>query len=53
MDYTDGLSVLYPTYRFDLRKSNTEPVLRLNVETRSDEKLLKEKTEELLGLIRS
>lgn len=52
-DYTDGLSVSYPAYRFNIRKSNTEPVLRLNVETRADEKLLREKTEELLGIIRS
>ena len=52
-DYTDGLSVSYSDYRFNLRKSNTEPVLRLNVETRADEQLLQEKTEELLGLIRS
>jgi phosphomannomutase len=52
-DYTDGLSVSYPAYRFNVRKSNTEPVLRLNVETRADEQLLHEKTRELLGLIRS
>lgn len=51
-DYTDGLSVAYPTWRFNLRKSNTEPVLRLNVETRNNEQLLQEKTAELLGLIR-
>lgn len=52
-DYTDGLSVAYPDFRFNLRKSNTEPVLRLNVETRADKKLLQEKTEELLALIRA
>ncbi|MEA2115455.1 MAG: phosphomannomutase [Thermodesulfobacteriota bacterium] len=52
-DYTDGLSVSYSDYRFNLRKSNTEPVLRLNVETRADEQLLHDKTEELLELIRS
>lgn len=52
-DYTDGLSVSYPRYRFNLRKSNTEPVLRLNVETRGDRALLREKTDELLALIRS
>lgn len=52
-DYTDGLSVSYTDFRFNLRKSNTEPVLRLNVETRADEQLLQEKTEELLRLIRS
>ncbi len=51
-DYTDGLSVAYPRYRFNLRKSNTEPVLRLNVETRADPELLREKTGELLALIR-
>ncbi|MCW5212808.1 phosphomannomutase, partial [Desulfobulbus sp. TB] len=52
-DYTDGLSVAYPNFRFNLRKSNTEPVLRLNVETRADTELLQEKTEELLALIRT
>ncbi|MCI5223201.1 MAG: phosphomannomutase [Candidatus Electrothrix sp. AR4] len=52
-DYTDGLSVSYAAFRFNLRKSNTEPVLRLNVETRADEQLLQEKTEELLALIRA
>ncbi|XOF32844.1 MAG: phosphomannomutase [Candidatus Electrothrix sp. YB6] len=51
-DYTDGLSVAYQEYRFNLRKSNTEPVLRLNVESRADEQLVQEKTEELLALIR-
>ena len=52
-NYTDGISIDYPTYRFNVRKSNTEPVLRLNVETRGDQLLLKEKTDELLRLIRS
>ena len=51
MDFTDGLSVVFPQYRFNLRKSNTEPVLRLNVETRADKDLLEEKTNELLSLI--
>ena len=51
MDFTDGLSVSFPRYRFNLRKSNTEPVLRLNVETRGDKVLLEQKTEELLDLI--
>lgn len=53
MDYTDGLSVTFPKYRFNLRKSNTEPVLRLNVETRGDQQLLQRTTKELLALIRS
>ncbi|MBM9538118.1 phosphomannomutase [Desulfobulbus alkaliphilus] len=53
MDYTDGISVEFPAYRFNLRASNTEPVLRLNVETRGDVELLERKTRELLDLIRS
>jgi phosphomannomutase len=52
-DSTDGLSVEYPEYRFNLRSSNTEPVLRLNVETRGNAALLQQKTEELLQLIRA
>ena len=51
-DYTDGISISYPMYRFNVRKSNTEPVLRLNVETRGDAELLKTITQELLQLIR-
>jgi len=52
LDLTDGVSISFADYRFNLRKSNTEPVLRLNVETRGDPELLKEKTAELLALIR-
>lgn len=51
-DYIDGLSVSFPEYRFNIRKSNTEPLLRLNVETRGDVLLLQKKTDELLRLIR-
>lgn len=51
-DYTDGLSIAFPDYRFNIRKSNTEPLLRLNVETRGDSSLLEKKTRELLDLIR-
>jgi len=51
-DFTDGLSISFPDYRFNLRKSNTEPVLRLNVETRGNPQLLEVKTGELLALIR-
>lgn len=53
VDHTDGLSVEFSTWRFNVRKSNTEPLLRLNVESRGDEELLKEKTEELLAAIDS
>jgi phosphomannomutase len=51
LDRTDGLSLEFPTWRFNLRKSNTEPVLRLNVETRQDPEVLKDKTGELLALM--
>jgi len=47
----DGLSMDFGDWRFNLRKSNTEPVIRLNVETRADKPLLREKTMELLGRI--
>ncbi len=52
MDFTDGLSVAFPNYRFNMRKSNTESLLRLNVETRGDTVLLREKTQEILRLIK-
>ena len=48
----DGFSVDYPEWRFNVRISNTEPVVRLNVETRGDKKLLEEKTAEVLAVIR-
>ncbi len=51
LDRTDGLSLEFPAWRFNLRKSNTEPVLRLNVETRQDPVLLKKKTAQLLALM--
>jgi phosphomannomutase len=51
-DRTDGLSLEFAQWRFNLRKSNTEPVIRLNVETRGDKDLMDEKTQDLLALIR-
>jgi phosphomannomutase len=48
----DGLGMDFPNWRFNLRGSNTEPVIRLNVETRGDKALLEEKTQELLAMIR-
>lgn len=53
VDKIDGLSVEYPEWRFNLRGSNTEPVIRLNVESRGDRPLMESKTEELLALIRA
>ncbi|MFN3162497.1 MAG: phosphomannomutase [Pseudohongiellaceae bacterium] len=49
IDHTDGLSMAFADWRFNLRMSNTEPVVRLNVESRGDEALMRAKTEELLA----
>ncbi len=51
LDELDGVSIEYPEWRFNVRISNTEPLLRLNVETKRNEKLLHKKTEELLNFI--
>ncbi len=51
MDHTDGLSVEFPEWRFNLRGSNTEPVIRLNVESRANPVLLHQKTRDLLSFI--
>lgn len=51
--HLDGLTVEYATWRFNLRGSNTEPVIRLNVETRGDVALMKQKTDEVLALVRA
>ena len=50
-DFTDGLSMEFDGWRFNLRASNTEPLIRLNVESRGDRQLMQEKTAELLALI--
>lgn len=52
-DNLDGLSVEYDDWRFNVRMSNTEPIIRLNVESRRNIELMKSKTEELLNIIRS
>lgn len=51
MDFTDGLSMTFEDWRFNLRMSNTEPVVRLNVESRADKVLMEAKTNELLALM--
>ena len=53
VDYTDGLSIEFDDWRFNLRTSNTEPLVRLNVESRGDEALMRAKTEELLAHLES
>jgi phosphomannomutase len=52
IDHLDGLSVEYVNWRFNLRMSNTEPIIRLNVESRGDKNLMEQKTKELLKMIR-
>ena len=51
VDETDGLSIDYPSWRFNVRMSNTEPVVRVNVETRGDKDLLRVKTQEVLDTL--
>lgn len=51
VDFTDGVSIEYTDWRFNLRTSNTEPVIRLNVEARRNAELMLEKTMEILSLI--
>ena len=52
IDHLDGLTVDYGSWWFNLRPSNTEPLLRLNVEA-SDRKTMERERDELLDLIRS
>ena len=51
LERTDGLSLEFPEWRFNLRGSNTEPLVRLNVESRASEALMREKTDEVLKLL--
>jgi phosphomannomutase len=51
VDETDGLGCDYPDWRFNLRMSNTEPVIRLNVESRGSPDLMQRRTREILALI--
>jgi phosphomannomutase/phosphomannomutase/phosphoglucomutase len=51
IDFTDGLSMEFRQWRFNLRSSNTEPLVRLNVESRGSEALMQEKTAELLAML--
>jgi phosphomannomutase/phosphomannomutase/phosphoglucomutase len=53
VDFTDGLSIEYPEWRMNLRTSNTEPLVRLNVESRANVALMQEKTAELLRVLES
>jgi phosphomannomutase/phosphoglucomutase len=51
IDRTDGISADFGPWRFNLRSSNTEPLLRLNVEARGDVALMQSKVEEITSLL--
>jgi len=51
IDKTDGISMEFGNWRFNLRSSNTEPVVRLNVESKGDVLLMQKKTEQVLALL--
>ncbi|MFB3064463.1 MAG: sigma-70 family RNA polymerase sigma factor, partial [Gammaproteobacteria bacterium] len=51
VDHIDGLSMEFAEWRFNIRSSNTEPLVRLNVESRGDKALMEARTEELLELM--
>jgi phosphomannomutase/phosphomannomutase/phosphoglucomutase len=53
VDRTDGISFEFSDWRFNLRTSNTEPLIRLNVEARGSEALMRSKTDELWALLKA
>jgi len=53
VDRTDGISYEFSDWRFNLRTSNTEPLIRLNVEARGSGELMRAKTQELFALLKS
>src|SRR6202521_2035483 len=53
LDRTDGVSFEFADWRFNLRSSNTEPLIRLNVEARGSVNLLRDKTDELRAVLKA
>ena len=53
IDETDGISLAFSDWRFNLRSSNTEPLLRLNIEAKNDAELVKQRVTEIAALIDS
>jgi len=51
IDEVDGISMEFTDWRFNLRMSNTEPVVRFNVETRGDRELLEQRQNEVLAIL--
>ncbi len=52
IDRTDGLGMDFGEWRFNLRASNTEPLLRMNVESRGDYALMEKRRDEILDLMK-
>ena len=52
LETMDGVSISYPSWRFNVRTSNTEPLMRLNVES-YDKETMEKKRDELMSLIKS
>ena len=53
ISHLDGVSMDFGSWRFNLRPSNTEPLIRFNMETRGDRALLEEKEKEVMDFIRA
>ena len=53
LDEMDGISLSFPDWRFNLRRSNTEPLIRLNLEARGEQAGLEQKINDLKKLIES
>ncbi len=53
LEHVDGVSADFGNWRFNLRSSNTEPLLRLNVESRGDEALMQARTDEISALLKA
>ncbi len=53
IDETDGISIEHARWRVNVRASNTEPVVRVNVESRGDLALMRERTEAVLAVLRA
>ncbi|MET3075729.1 phosphomannomutase CpsG [Pantoea leporis] len=51
IDKIDGLSMSFDSWRFNLRTSNTEPLMRLNVESRENQQLMEERTKDILAVL--
>ena len=51
VDYTDGVSMTFPSWRFNLRRSNTEPLVRLNIEAKGTSVKLMNQTKVIAQLL--